>query len=365
MTGSDLVPIGVCAKRSGLTSSALRFYDDVGLLRPARVDAVTGYRYYSPEQVAKAGVLSQLREIGMPLSSVGEVLEAGPQQATQVIDEHIAKTLQDVAAAQRTAAALKAALGYAPGRPICLLPGPVLAQAVDQVLTAAAREPAAPVLGGVRIEATHESISLTATDRYRLATRTLVPTQACASGWAETVDGAQLQVIVPEIRRSPRVWIETTAHALWFRPVDTAAVRCGFLSEQFPDYRPMLAALGPVTTRATVARNPFVRVLEGHHGTQLALDITSAGVTVVSWTDGHCRILDQLTGAVTGSDLLVWFELSTRYPALSTATGPEVMIDLRGPGQPATIRSADCGDLTTVAMPAQPEHGNRKTRTSP
>ncbi len=46
------MPIGVFAQRSGLTSSALRFYADSGLLRPAEVDPVSGYRYYSADQLA-------------------------------------------------------------------------------------------------------------------------------------------------------------------------------------------------------------------------------------------------------------------------------------------------------------------------
>ncbi|MFG2826586.1 MerR family DNA-binding transcriptional regulator [Streptomyces sp. NPDC048434] len=40
----ELLTIGTFARRVGLAPSALRFYDDCGVLRPARVDAVTGYR---------------------------------------------------------------------------------------------------------------------------------------------------------------------------------------------------------------------------------------------------------------------------------------------------------------------------------
>ena len=61
----------------------------------------------------------------------------------------------------------------------------------------------------------------------------------------------------------------------------------------------------------------------------------------------------ELNGAATGADLTVWFELTTLYPALSHALGNDVMIDLRGIDQPATMRSADSGDLTTLVMPCQ------------
>lgn len=74
---SELMPIGAFAQRSGLTSSALRFYADSGLLPPADVDPLSGYRYYSADQVAQATKLRRLREIAMPLTAVEAVLDAG------------------------------------------------------------------------------------------------------------------------------------------------------------------------------------------------------------------------------------------------------------------------------------------------
>ena len=41
--------IGAVARESGLSVSALRFYDSVGVLRPAHVDPTTGYRWYTAE----------------------------------------------------------------------------------------------------------------------------------------------------------------------------------------------------------------------------------------------------------------------------------------------------------------------------
>ncbi|MFK5243145.1 hypothetical protein ACI3PF_20745, partial [Lactococcus lactis] len=58
-----------------------------------------------------------------------------------------------------------------------------------------------------------------------------------------------------------------------------------------------------------------------------------------------------LSGTATGPDMTIWFELTTLYPALSLALGSDLLIDLRGPDQPATVRSADNGDLTSVVMP--------------
>ncbi|MBL2815669.1 MerR family DNA-binding transcriptional regulator, partial [Klebsiella pneumoniae] len=48
-TRPGVATIGAVARATGLTASALRFYGDCGLLAPAVVDEVTGYRYYTPE----------------------------------------------------------------------------------------------------------------------------------------------------------------------------------------------------------------------------------------------------------------------------------------------------------------------------
>ncbi|PHQ52186.1 hypothetical protein BLA24_09045 [Streptomyces cinnamoneus] len=58
MPNDALMPIGVFAQRSGLTSSALRFYADSGLLPPCRgrPRSRDGYRLYSQRLTARSGV---------------------------------------------------------------------------------------------------------------------------------------------------------------------------------------------------------------------------------------------------------------------------------------------------------------------
>ena len=60
MNDGELMTIGAFARACGLTASALRFYADSALLRPAVVDDVSGYRYYAPDQVAHATLIRQL-----------------------------------------------------------------------------------------------------------------------------------------------------------------------------------------------------------------------------------------------------------------------------------------------------------------
>ncbi|MFF1955769.1 MerR family transcriptional regulator [Streptomyces sp. NPDC058220] len=67
--------IGAFARASRLSAKALRRYDELGLLRPARVDPYTGYRYYDETQLERARLVAWLRRIGMPLARIGDVCD--------------------------------------------------------------------------------------------------------------------------------------------------------------------------------------------------------------------------------------------------------------------------------------------------
>jgi DNA-binding transcriptional MerR regulator len=81
----DLISIGQMGRLSGLTVKALRYYDRVGLLRPAVVDETTAFRYYSHDQVATARLVGGLRALDVPLDDIRRSLESSDQPA--VLDE--------------------------------------------------------------------------------------------------------------------------------------------------------------------------------------------------------------------------------------------------------------------------------------
>jgi DNA-binding transcriptional MerR regulator len=71
-----VLTIGRFADATGLTSKALRHYDEIGLLVPARVDPDSGYRYYDPAQIEDAVTIRRLRALELPLDEVKGLLEA-------------------------------------------------------------------------------------------------------------------------------------------------------------------------------------------------------------------------------------------------------------------------------------------------
>jgi DNA-binding transcriptional MerR regulator len=74
-----LLTIGRFARLCRLSVKQLRHYDDLGLLVPRRVDADSGYRYYSPEQARDALTIALLREMDLPLAVIARALAAGPE----------------------------------------------------------------------------------------------------------------------------------------------------------------------------------------------------------------------------------------------------------------------------------------------
>lgn len=93
--------IGAFARASRLSPKALRLYDELGLLAPARVDGTTGYRYYTGAQLERARLVAWLRRIGMPLARIADVCdlcETDPPAAGQDIGAYWARVETETAA---------------------------------------------------------------------------------------------------------------------------------------------------------------------------------------------------------------------------------------------------------------------------
>jgi DNA-binding transcriptional MerR regulator len=67
--------IGEFAAISGVSRKMLRHYEQLGLLKPAHTDRFTGYRYYTLEQLEPIQRIHTLREAGLTLREVGDVIE--------------------------------------------------------------------------------------------------------------------------------------------------------------------------------------------------------------------------------------------------------------------------------------------------
>jgi DNA-binding transcriptional MerR regulator len=96
----DLLAIGAFARLARLSPKALRLYDELGLLPPAQVDPDTGYRWYSPDQLAQARQVARLRQLDMPLARIRKVLDLSPGAAADELAAYWDELAQGVRAKQ-------------------------------------------------------------------------------------------------------------------------------------------------------------------------------------------------------------------------------------------------------------------------
>jgi len=108
--------IGDFSRMTHLSVKALRHYHEVGVLVPAEVDPSSGYRWYEPAQVRVAHVIRRLRDLGMPLEQIREVLAAsGVETRNLLLTAHTERMEAELAAAQAIVAGLRSLLdGPAP-----------------------------------------------------------------------------------------------------------------------------------------------------------------------------------------------------------------------------------------------------------
>ncbi|RBY80787.1 MerR family transcriptional regulator [Blastococcus sp. TF02A-26] len=85
-----MLAIGEFSRLTHLSVRTLRRYHDAGLLEPAIVDAASGYRYYTAEQIPTAQVIHRLRELDVPLPDVQRILRSpDPGARAALVADHL------------------------------------------------------------------------------------------------------------------------------------------------------------------------------------------------------------------------------------------------------------------------------------
>jgi DNA-binding transcriptional MerR regulator len=70
-----MLSIGDFARHGRVSVRMLRYYDTLGLLRPARVDSASGYRFYAAGQLARLNRIVALKDLGFTLDQVRAMLD--------------------------------------------------------------------------------------------------------------------------------------------------------------------------------------------------------------------------------------------------------------------------------------------------
>lgn len=333
--------IGRMARESGLSVSALRFYDGAGVLIPATVDPDSGYRYYTPDQVAAARLVASLRRVGMPLAGIRDVLahRHDPAAVDALLDRHLRRLEQGLADARRELSSVRSLIAQeelVPSTTVTVR-GPELAAALRTVRFAVGSDPEFPVLCGVLLDVAPDALTLVATDRYRLA---VAPAPVVA------LDGPPVEAVLPaaladRIPQAETISITVSGDALRVEAGDEV-LEGEVIAERFPDYRRLLPTadrsvrVDGSLLRAAVAAAPTRRMRREQDGAEYEVTVLGSGQDGIQVTDGP--------GLAVNREFLL--------EALDASGAGQLLLTLDGPITPLAI-TAESPRSVSLLMPVR------------
>lgn len=245
----------------------------------------------------------------------------------------------------------------------------VFGAAVAQVALAAGRDDTLPVLTGVRIEIEGEQLTLAATDRYRLAVRTLP--------WRPEQTGLSTTALVPART------LNETARALTGGPEVTLALSAGgsgegmigfegggrrttsrLLEGEFPKYRSLLpsesSATAGVTTAALVEAIKRVALVAARNA-PVRLGFSADGVVLEAGGADDAQASERVECAWEGEAMTIAFNPQYLLDGLGAVDSDSTTLSFTGPTRPAVLTgkrppepgSGETADYRYLLMPVR------------
>jgi len=84
--------INQLSRMSGLTTRTLRYYDEINLLKPKRVN-LSGYRIYGTKEIDTLQQILFFRELGVELESIKLIINKNSNEQTKLLKGHLSKLL--------------------------------------------------------------------------------------------------------------------------------------------------------------------------------------------------------------------------------------------------------------------------------
>jgi DNA polymerase III subunit beta len=345
VTSQPLLTIGAFARSVGLTPSALRHYDETGLLIPTEVDDSTGYRYYTPHLVQRARLVVALREAGVPIAAMRNVLDGPPDEARRVLtalmEERAADAARAETALREVLADLDTGTATAPGEGV--VDGSVLAAAIRQVSVAADADPESP-LSGVLVDLEGERLDVVATNRYWMLVRSLPVEEASGAG----------RVVLPllsagrlaaELDHSGSVPLRLSEDAL--RLGDDSESVASRIRAGYPAHRAITSGLEPPVARAVLSLPELRDAVVGTRRAEVDLELANAAAKVTApGTEASETVASNCRGTAS-----VRLGCALLARALTACVGPEVVVEVVADDRPVALRSAYQSGFLALLMP--------------
>ncbi len=231
----------------------------------------------------------------------------------------------------------------------------VFTAAVNQAVTAAGRDDMLPVLTGVKLEIDGSTLSLLATDRFRLSLRelewspvqsdlsvsALVPARVLSDTAKSLSAGSQLTIAMSTNTGEGLIGFESEA-AGGKRRTTTRLIEGAF-----PNVRQLFPATSEITAQIDVAAliDAVKRVsLVAGRNTPIRLGFSDGMVTLEAGNGEEAQASESLEAALTGDDISIGFNPSYLLDGLQVIGGSHVHVSMTQPARPAAFASLPTAD---------------------
>jgi DNA polymerase-3 subunit beta len=232
------------------------------------------------------------------------------------------------------------------------------AEALRQVVSAASRDDARPILTGVLLTASSGGLRLVATDSYRLALRDLEGVSMLAEGQKVLVAAKGL-VEVQRLLTSADGEIDVVLgeREVVFR-VGSTEVTTRLIEGEFPNYQQLIPSGYP--NRLTVARDALqaavnrVRLVGQSRDTApIRIGMTSEGLELSAIAQDVGEAHESVEAKYEGTELTVAFNSQFLLDGLDAAASDEVVLESIDPLKPAVLKTPDSPDFLYLLMPVR------------
>jgi DNA polymerase III subunit beta len=232
------------------------------------------------------------------------------------------------------------------------------AEALRQVVSAASKDEARPILTGVLLTASGGGLRLVATDSYRLAMRDLEGVSMLAEGQKVLVAAKGLA----EVQRllsgaSDDIDVALGDRDVVFR-VGNTEITTRLIEGDFPNYQQLIPKDYP--NRLSVARDALqaavnrVRLVGQSRDTapiRLSMSSESLELSAIAADVGEAH--ETVEAKYEGSELTVAFNSQFLLDGIDAAASPEVVLESIDPLKPAVLRATDTPDFLYLLMPVR------------
>jgi len=231
-----------------------------------------------------------------------------------------------------------------------------LADALRQVVPAASRDEARPILTGVLLAATTSGLRLVATDSYRLAVRDLQGVSMLDEGQKVLVSAKGLSE-VQRLLGDGEIEVVLSERDVAFR-IGRAEITTRLIEGDFPNYEQLIPSGYPnrlIVNREALSESvKRVRlVTQGRDRSPIRLSMNSDGLelSAVAQEVGEAR--EAVEAKYEGSDVVVAFDSQFLLDGIEAAAASEVVIETVDPLKQATLRMLDDTDFLYLLMPVR------------